>query len=272
MYYDTMDKQIDFENLESLTGETDEKYEAFVEKFKPKKTTDDCFTPPEVYEIIKNWVMKQYNIPQTAKIVRPFYPGGDYKNYDYPKDCVVIDNPPFSLISQIVLFAPTLTLFSTAAGKTSYIVAGAKITYQNGANVNTSFVTNLEKCKVRIVGEINELIKNTKISKKKPKYEYPKNIISAAILQKMCRYDVDIKIPEKETFFIRKMEKQKSGIYGAAFLISDQAAEKIKEEMTRIENIKQNEATATEWELTEWELSEKEKDIIKYLTMGEWQE
>lgn len=139
-------------------------------------------------------------------------------------------------------------------------MAGAKITYQNGANVNTSFVTNLEKCKVRIVGEINELIKNTKISKKKPKYEYPKNIISAAILQKMCRYDVDIKIPEKETFFIRKMEKQKSGIYGSAFLISDQAAEKIKEEMTRIENIKQ------------WELSEKEKDIIKYLTMGEWQE
>lgn len=24
-------------------------YEAFVEKFKPKKTTDDCYTPPHVY-------------------------------------------------------------------------------------------------------------------------------------------------------------------------------------------------------------------------------
>ena len=25
-----------------------ETYEEFVEKFKPKKTTDDCYTPPEI--------------------------------------------------------------------------------------------------------------------------------------------------------------------------------------------------------------------------------
>ena len=25
-------------------------YAGFVEKFKPKKTTDDCYTPPAVYE------------------------------------------------------------------------------------------------------------------------------------------------------------------------------------------------------------------------------
>lgn len=29
-----------------------ETYEEFVEKFKPKKTTDDCYTPPEIYEVI----------------------------------------------------------------------------------------------------------------------------------------------------------------------------------------------------------------------------
>lgn len=28
-------------------------YEGFVEKFKPKKTTDDCYTPPEIYEAVK---------------------------------------------------------------------------------------------------------------------------------------------------------------------------------------------------------------------------
>ena len=33
-------------------------YEEFVEKFKPKKTTDDCYTPPEVYKLIKDWVVK----------------------------------------------------------------------------------------------------------------------------------------------------------------------------------------------------------------------
>ena len=32
-----------------------EKYNAFVEKFKPKKTTDDCYTPPAVYEIVADW-------------------------------------------------------------------------------------------------------------------------------------------------------------------------------------------------------------------------
>lgn len=26
-----------------------ESYENFVEKFKPKKTTDDCYTPPYIY-------------------------------------------------------------------------------------------------------------------------------------------------------------------------------------------------------------------------------
>ena len=29
-------------------------YEDFVEKFKPKKTTDDCYTPPNVYEEVLN--------------------------------------------------------------------------------------------------------------------------------------------------------------------------------------------------------------------------
>lgn len=31
-------------------------YEGFTEKFKPKKTTDDCYTPREVYETVLSWV------------------------------------------------------------------------------------------------------------------------------------------------------------------------------------------------------------------------
>ena len=27
-------------------------YDGFVEKFKPKKTTDDCYTPPAVYDYV----------------------------------------------------------------------------------------------------------------------------------------------------------------------------------------------------------------------------
>ena len=75
-------------------------YEEFVEKFKPKKTTDDCYTPPAVYEAVKDWAVKEYGL-EGKEIVRPFYPGGDYESYDYPTDCVVIDNPPFSILSKI---------------------------------------------------------------------------------------------------------------------------------------------------------------------------
>lgn len=53
-----------------------ETYDEFVEKFKPKKTTDDCYTPPEVYEVIKDWVCRTYNVDEN-KIMRPFKPGGE---------------------------------------------------------------------------------------------------------------------------------------------------------------------------------------------------
>lgn len=38
-------------------GET---YEEFVDKFKPKLTTDDCYTPENVYETVKAWAIKEY--------------------------------------------------------------------------------------------------------------------------------------------------------------------------------------------------------------------
>lgn len=108
--------------MEELLDENKE-YKAFVEKFKPKKTTDDCYTPPNIYEAVVDWCEKEYGIDRT-KIVRPFYPGGDYEHYPYKEDDVVIDNPPFSILAKIIrfynennikyfLFAPTLTLFSS---------------------------------------------------------------------------------------------------------------------------------------------------------------
>lgn len=35
-----------------------ENYEEFVNKFKPKLTTDDCYTPPKIYSVILEWVKK----------------------------------------------------------------------------------------------------------------------------------------------------------------------------------------------------------------------
>ncbi|MGN0853431.1 MAG: hypothetical protein ACI4Q3_08660 [Kiritimatiellia bacterium] len=85
-------------------GKKSKTYAEFVEKFKPKLTTDDCNTPPLVYEAVLGWCREKYAIPADAPIVRPFYPGGDYERFDYPEGCYVIDNPPFSILAQIVRF------------------------------------------------------------------------------------------------------------------------------------------------------------------------
>ena len=96
-------------------------YEDFKEKFKPKKTTDDCYTPENIYDVIAGWVANEYNLDR-ADFVRPFFPGESYQDRHYPEGCVVVDNPPFSILAEIItwyaqrgirffLFGPGLTIF-----------------------------------------------------------------------------------------------------------------------------------------------------------------
>ena len=136
-------------------SEEDEEYQEFLEKFKLKKTTDDCYTPAPVYDAVARYVEETYGVSR-ENFVRPFYPGGDYLNEKYPEGCVVVDNPPFSIMSQILrhydskgirffLFAPTLTLFSSSSSNTcTALPCTLSVIYENGASVNTSFLTNLE--------------------------------------------------------------------------------------------------------------------------------
>lgn len=78
-------------------------YEEFVEKFKPKKTTDDCYTPQWAYDVVSEYVAKKYNL-NPANFLRPFFPGGDFERENYPPEAVVVDNPPFSILSKILRF------------------------------------------------------------------------------------------------------------------------------------------------------------------------
>lgn len=100
-----------------------QEYEEFIDKFKPRRTTDDCFTPPDVYEAVVGWLRDKGMISDAAHIVRPFYPGGDFERFAYKPEDVVVDNPPFSIFTKICktlaargvrffLFGPHLTLFS----------------------------------------------------------------------------------------------------------------------------------------------------------------
>ena len=74
--------------------EGNDEYNAFLDKFEAPKTTDDCYTPDNVYDAVADWVAKEWNLDR-KKFMRPFYPGGDYQKEQYPKGSVVVDNPPF---------------------------------------------------------------------------------------------------------------------------------------------------------------------------------
>lgn len=139
-------------------GEADEEYNNFVEKFAPKLTTDDCYTPPAVYDVVLEWAKEKYNISEHTTIVRPFFPGGDFEHYDYPKDCVVIDNPPFSIMAKILdfyqergirffLFNDTRNSGNCASSRfgVTMVAVNATIEYENGARVKTSFYTNMSE-------------------------------------------------------------------------------------------------------------------------------
>ena len=138
-------------------------YDGFVEKFKPKKTTDDCYTPPAVYEAVTDYVNRNVTPLEGREIVRPFWPGGDYERHEYPPGCIVIDNPPFSITSQIVrfyirhgidffLFCDGLTCMNLSpVPQLAFHIVSKSITFENGAVVSVAFVTNIRPHGERIV-------------------------------------------------------------------------------------------------------------------------
>lgn len=254
-----------------------ESYEEFVEKFKPKKTTDDCYTPPSVYAVIRDWACKEYGIAP-GKIVRPFYPGGDYEHYDYPEGAVVLDNPPFSILSRICtfyidhgipffLFAPSLTAFSGRANnmRINHVICDCSIEYDNGAIVLTSFVTSyggdiVAQTEPRLTKLVNDEVQRLRKQKtvQLPKYTYPSHIVTAAMLQRYSRYGVDFKISKNDCAPIYALDAQRAtgkAIFGGGLLLSDCAAAE--------------RAAAESAAATKWELSARERAIVEYLNSHE---
>lgn len=250
-----------------------ESYEEFVEKFKPKKTTDDCYTPPKVYEAIAEWVANEYGLDR-EKFVRPFYPGGDYEAFDYTNGAIVVDNPPFSICSKIVdfyinrnipffLFAPNLTLFGLLRNRAcTALVVDACVVYDNGANVKTSFLTNLEPCTLRartvpslyraIKKAVEETRKETTVQRQK--YKLPYHVAQSARLNPYSRFGIEIRIPRDESVFISALDsqkEQKKAIFGGGLLVSNRVAAAL-------------EKAALE-KAIEWTLSDQEKEIAKNL-------
>lgn len=201
-----------------------EEYRQFVEKFKPKKTTDDCYTPPAIYNAVADWVANEYQVSR-ENFVRPFYPGGDYERYPYKESDIVVDNPPFSIMSPICrfyeengiryfLFAPGLTCFSITAAK-CHVLADIQIVYENNAKVRTSFVTNMDECEIRTAPTLHKAIKTAmnelKAEKPQlPKYRYPDCVALNTEIGRLSAYGIDFRVKPGETAFIRSLDNQRA--------------------------------------------------------------
>lgn len=211
-------------------------YEGFVDKFKRKLTTDDCYTPDEVYRCVVDWVRKRFNIGADREIIRPFWPGGDYEVCHYPAGCVVIDNPPFSIFAQIknyylkqgidfFLFGPHLTMGGSGKGGCR-VLANVEIVYDNGAKISTSFLTNLAPgVEVIIDPTLNKALRATQKPKEvKPVLAYDDHITTAALLGMLCDRDVAFELKSEETTFVRACGSKP--LFGGGLLMNDQAAER----------------------------------------------
>ena len=260
------------ERMDTSRQEGNDEYNEFLDKFEIKKTTDDCYTPDLVYEAVAEWVAAEYGIDR-SRFVRPFYPGGDYQKEKYATDAVVVDNPPFSILSQILnwyhdhgirffLFAPTLTLFSSSSQTCCAIPTGAAVVYENGASVNTSFLTNLEDAalRVRTAPELNKAVQDASdetqaaLHKELPKYSYPDEVITSAMVAQWSKYGIDFRLPVAESVLIEALDAQKEAgktIFGKGYLLSERAAAE--------------RAAAERAAAMQWKLSERERAVVRSL-------
>lgn len=262
-------------------------YKDFVDKFKPKHTTDDCFTPDLVYDVVKNYVIDKFNIDKSS-IVRPFWPGGDYEHEDYDGK-VVVDNPPFSIITKIknfyiennvkfFLFCNSMTsinLIRKHFGKSTLIPISENIVYQNGAVVPTSFITNLFNDDTIVYFDPNFKNKlkdaveqtNNKAVHRLPRYKYPENVVRVTDIVKAGRSTSEpIVIKSKQSKVIKELDNQKKSkkkIFGSGLLVDDETAEQLE----HLKNLPPIDKKGPGNIIT-WKLSDRERQIIDKLNQN----
>ena len=252
-----------------------EDYEAFVAKFERKRTSDDCYTPPEVYDIVLGWLGEQVDLAG-AQIIRPFWPDTDYKQVEYPDGCVVVDNPPFSIFAEIIrwylehgvrffLFAHHKTIFNLDAPYTR-LVCGADVIYENGAAVRTSFASNLfgDVLAMSVPDLYERLTAAARSKDPLPGYSYPSHLLTFSDL---ASHGVALSIPRNEATFVRRLDSQqasKRGIYGGGFLLSDRQAGRMEEALREADRLKAEKAASVTWAI-----SDREREIIAQLSAGQ---
>ena len=192
-------------------------YAAYVKKFLPNYvyTTDDTFTPPKVYQAVIDWLTMEGKT-QGRRILRPFYPGGDFEAIEYQPGDFVVDNPPFSQMSRIVRFYQEnkidFFLFYDRRYSLAYMREGLTIIYineciefDNGAQVVPAFVTNVfDGAAVYSSKTLNEMIKAGQVKQSEPRNEYPDDVFSFTIFEKISKLR-DYIIPHGKIARVKKL-------------------------------------------------------------------
>lgn len=218
-------------------GET---YDQFVAKFERKKTTDDCYTPPQVYDAVLAWVLNRWPHIDPGRVKRPFRPDGDYQAEadTYIDGDVVIDNPPFSILAQIrrfyqgrgiphFLFAPSFSMIQPRNGG-KYVFARATITYHNGAQVATGFVHNLPGPTITVAPDLHQAIRAAQDSHtsgtRANHYTYPREYFNASLLESAALHGIHLTLDDDQVIPTTRLDGMPRPSFGRAFLVNPQVA------------------------------------------------
>lgn len=150
--------------------------------------------------------------------------------------------------------------------KITHIVCDADIEYENGAVVHTAFVTNLGGDIVAMTApdlhrKVADAVETLRKEKRRelPKYAYPDNVLTSAMLQRFAKYGIEYQARRGECTHISALDAQRKHgktVFGSGLLLSKRkAAEKAAAEKAAAEKAK----------ATVWTLSEREEDIIESL-------
>ena len=151
------------------------------------------------------------------------------------------------------------------------MAVGVQITYANGAEVNTSFVTNMDDKDI-VARADARLYKNVDAAnlsqfegekKRMPRYTWPKEVIMSPFLHRCAQYGIDFVLKKDEVHLIEELEMQREfgkQIFGKGYLVSNAVLNRRLQAEAIIE---QKEDAYV------WKLSDSEREIIEGLNNKE---
>ena len=242
--------------------EPNKEYEEWFNNLKAnRRTSDDTFTPPKVYEILLEYINEKLISIDSIEIQRPFYPGGDYQKEaeSYNEKSVVIDTPQFSLMSEILdfytknnikffLFSNGLTAFHYLNKDFHLLCPYALIEYDNGVKVNTCFMHNLKPKGVTISGELRNKINSLSKEKviKRKKYKYPNEVLSVAqSLELVKKINGEVTFENYKDIAGLNVNGKQKKVFCKALLLSKSEQEKLDKIRAELGIIKTKETKKT---------------------------